>query len=373
MKAYPDVRTDRPNAWPTLSACIASLLLAAVLLGCQVPARQRGSQQEAAVAEPVEWDIPIEMNEAVESWMHYYQTRGRESFEITLARAGRYEKLMREVLRRKGLPEDLVFLSLIESGFAPEAYSSASAAGLWQFVPATARIYGLEISHWVDERYDPIAATGAAAEYLEDLQREFGDWWLTVAAYNAGPGRVHRAMRRAGSRDFWTLAERRVLRRETRDYVPKLIAAALIAKQPEKYGLRKRPEPIATFDIGHVPDATSLDVIADAAGVPLDEILALNLHLVRGITPPGERYRVRLPAGRPRVFAENYASVPPSERVRSIIHIVRYGENLQRIARKYGTRVSAILQANEGLEANKLFVGQRVVIPGARNLPRLSD
>jgi membrane-bound lytic murein transglycosylase D len=347
------------------------LLAAALLSGCQMPARQRGPEKEQS-AEPVEWDIPIEMNEAVESWLEYYQTRGRKSFEITLARAGRYEKLMREVLRRKGLPEDLVFLSLIESGFAPEAYSRARAAGLWQFVPATAQIYELEISRWVDERYDPIAATSAAAEYLEDLQREFGDWYLTVAAYNAGPGRVNQAIRRAGSRDFWTLAERRVLRAETRHYVPKLIAAALIAKQPQKYGLRKRPEPIATFDIGHVPDATSLDVVADAAGVPLEDILALNLHLIRGITPPGERYTVRLPAGRPRVFAENYAKVPASERVRSIVHIVRRGENLQRIARRYGARASAIVQTN-AIDPDRLFVGQRLVIPGAHVPLGLSD
>ncbi len=240
-------------------------------------------------------------------------------------------------------------------------------------MPATARIYELEISHWVDERYDPIAATAAAAEYLEDLYREFGDWYLTVAAYNAGPGRVHRAMRRAGSRDFWTLAERRVLRSETRNYVPKLIAAALIAKQPEKYGLRERPEPIATFDFGYVTDATSLDVVADAAGVPLEEILALNLHLIRGITPPGQRYRVRVPAGRPRIFTENYANVPASERVRSVVHIVRRGENLGRIARRYGARMSAIREANQGLDPSRLSVGQRLLIPGVRTLPRRAD
>lgn len=347
--------------------------LTAVLIGCELPDRTGVHRKEPPRAEVVEWDIPIEMNDAVESWLHYYQTRGRKSFEITLARAGRYERLMREIFRRAGLPEDLIYLSLIESGFEGTAYSRARAAGLWQFVPATAKIYKLEISYWVDERYDPIAATAAAAEYLEDLQREFGDWYLTVAAYNAGPGRVHRAIRRAGSRDFWTLAEKRVLRSETRNYVPKLIAAALIAKQPEKYGLRERPEPIATFDFGFVPDATSLDVVADAAGVPLGEILALNLHLIRGITPPGEQYRVRVPAGRPRVFTENYANVPPSERVRSVVHIVRRGENLQRIARNYGTRVSAILKANERLEPTRLSVGQRLVIPGVRTLPGLAD
>lgn len=373
MKDYSGPPIDRLNISAKRSRHVWIPLLTTVLVGCELPDQAGAHRKEPPKAETVEWDIPIEMNDAVESWLHYYQTRGRESFEITLARAGRYERLMREIFRRKELPEDLVYLSLIESGFQGTAYSRARAAGLWQFVPATARIYDLEISHWVDERYDPIAATAAAAEYLEDLYREFGDWYLTVAAYNAGPGRVHRAMRRAGSRDFWKLAELRVLRRETRNYVPKLIAAALIAKQPEKYGLRERPEPIATFDFGYVPDATSLDVVADAAGVPLEEILALNLHLIRGITPPGEEFRVRVPAGRPRVFTENYANVPPSERVRSVVHIVRRGENLGRIARRYGARMSAIRAANEGLDPSRLSVGQRLVIPGVRNLPGRAD
>jgi membrane-bound lytic murein transglycosylase D len=180
-------------------------------------------------------------------------------------------------------------------------------------------------------------------------------------------------MRRAGSRDYWTLSNRRVLRRETRDYVPKLIATALIAKQPERYGIRRRSRPIATFDIAYVPDATSLDVVAEAAEVPLEEILALNLHLVRGVTPPGQRYPVRLPAGTPRIFAENYARVPPSERVRSVVHIVRRGETLGRIARTYGAKLSAIHAANEDLDPSRLVAGQRLLIPGARNVPGLTD
>jgi membrane-bound lytic murein transglycosylase D len=201
-------------------------LLTAVLVSCE-PA-DRAPRHGTIPLEPVsiEWDIPIELNEAVERWLDYYQTRGRESFEITLGRARGYERSMREVLRSVGVPEDLFYIPLVESGFRTTAYSRARALGLWQFVPNTARIYDLEISYWVDERLDPIAATHAAAEYLEDLQREFRDWYLTLAAYNAGPGRVHRAMRQAESRDYWTLCSKRALRRETRDYIPKLIAAA---------------------------------------------------------------------------------------------------------------------------------------------------
>ena len=356
----------RPQyAWTTL--------LTVAVIGCEAPDRERTTAVKAPPPEIVQWDIPIEINGAVERWMGYYRTEGRESFEISLARAGRYERLMRETFREAGLPEDLVYIPLIESGFQATAYSRARALGLWQFVPNTARIYKLEISYWVDERLDPIAATVAAADYLGDLQREFGDWYLTLAAYNAGPGRVHRAIRQAGSRDYWILSSRRALRRETRDYVPKLIAAALIAKQPEQYGVRKRSEPIHTFDIAYVPDATSLDVVADAAGVPLEEIMALNLHLIRGVTPPGLRYPVRLPAGTARIFAESYAEVPPSERVLSVVHFVRRGDTLERIARRYGTGISAIRAANDDLDPRRLLAGQRLLIPGARNVPGLAD
>jgi membrane-bound lytic murein transglycosylase D len=280
---------------------------------------------------------------------------------------------MRAIFRDAGLPEDLVYIPLIESGFESTAYSRARALGLWQFVPNTARIYDLEISDWVDERLDPIASTHAAADYLGDLHREFRDWYLTFAAYNAGPGRVHGAIRTAGSRDYWTITERRALPRESRDYVPKLIAVALIAKQSEQYGISRLYKPIVTFDIAYVPDATSLDVVAEAAEVPLDDILALNLHLVRGVTPPGLRYAVRIPAGTPRIFAENYAALPPSDRVRSVMHIVRRGETLGRIARTYGVSLSDISAANDDLEPKELRAGQRLLIPGVRNLPGLAD
>jgi membrane-bound lytic murein transglycosylase D len=348
------------------------ILLAAALVSCAVPDNQRDNESEQSLP-AVTWDIPIEMNEDVQRWLDYYTTRGRRSFEVSLARAGRYERLMRATFREAGLPEDLVYMPLIESGFEATAYSRARALGLWQFVPNTARIYDLEISHWVDERLDPIAATYAAADYLGDLHREFRDWYLTFAAYNAGPGRVHGAIRRAGSRDYWAIVDRRALPRESRDYVPKLIAAALIAKQPEQYGIRKRFKPIRTFDIAYVPDATSLDVVAEAAGVPLDDILALNLHLVRGVTPPGLRYAVRIPAGTPRIFAENYSRVPAGERVRSVVHIVRRGETLGSIARRYGVSLSELRAANGDVDPRRLPAGHRLIVPGVRNLPRAAD
>ncbi len=181
------------------------------------------------------------------------------------------------------------------------------------------------------------------------------------------------AIRRAGSRNFWELSRRNLLRPETRNYIPKIIAAALIAKQAETYGFRTTSAPIATFDIAYVPDATSLDVVARAAGVGFDEILALNHHLVRGITPPGERYPVRLPAGTPRIFAENYARIPATDRVSAVVHIVRPGDTLGRIADLYGVQLAVIREANDGLEPRKLWVGRRLIIPSATRIPALAD
>jgi membrane-bound lytic murein transglycosylase D len=349
------------------------LLATTALIGCVPAEDERATETKALPPETVQWDIPIVVNEAVARWLNYYQNEGRKSFQISLSRAGRYEALMRETFREAGLPEDLVYVPLVESGFRATAYSRARAMGLWQFVPNTARIYKLEMTYWVDERLDPIASTVAAVDYLGDLQREFRDWYLTLAAYNAGPGRVHKAIRKAGSRDYWAISERRALTRETRDYVPKLIAAALIAKQPERYGLRRRSQPNGTFDIAYVPDATSLDVVAEAADVPIEEILALNPHLIHGVTPPGLRFPVRLPPGTARIFTESYAHVPPSERVRSVVHLVRRGETLERIARRYGTRISAIRAANPDLDPSRLLAGQRLLVPGARNVPGLGD
>lgn len=325
-------------------------------------------------SEEPSFDIPIIVNDAVERWLTYFQTDGRKNFAIYLARAGRYEPMMRAIFRDAGLPEDLVYVSLIESGFSPRAYSRARAVGLWQFISSTGRLYGLKVSYWVDERRDPIKATKAAAAHLRDLYEEFGSWYLAAAAYNGGPTRVRRGIRRTGSDDFWTLSERRYLRRETRNYVPKLIAAALIAKQPANYSFYAIPEtePLA-YDIVQVPDATSLDVIAEAAGVTADEITELNPQVLRGVTPPGERYSLRVPAGTGHRFALNYARVPETERVTWVMHVVRRGETLSEIARNYGVSVSGIRAANRGVNPRRLQIGQRLVIPRAGKLPRYAS
>ncbi len=328
-------------------------------------------ENEEPDPDTVTWDIPITFNDAVDRWLEYFQTDGRQNFELYLTRAGRYEPMMRAVLRDAGLPEDLVYMSLIESGFSPRAYSRARAVGLWQFMASTGRAYDLRISYWVDERRDPILATKAAASHLGDLYDEFDSWYLAAAAYNAGVNRVRRSIRRTGSDDYWTLSRRRYLRRETRNYVPKLIAAALIAKEPEKYDFTGiEPELPFAYDLVEVPDATSVDVIAKAAGVDIESVVELNPQILRGVTPPGERYALRVPPGSGHSFALNYASVPPNERVTWVQHVVRRGDTLGEIAQAYGVSVAAIRAANNNIHPRRLRVGQYLMIPRAGHLPK---
>lgn len=321
-------------------------------------------------ANAARYEIPLETNEAVERWIEFFSVRSRDRFATYLARAGRYEGMIRERLREAQLPEDLLYLAMIESGMNPNAYSRAHAVGMWQFIRGTGRRYGLEIDYWVDERRDPFKATDAAIAHLADLYDEFGSWYLAAAAYNAGAGRVSRGIRRTGSTDFWDLSDARVLRRETRNYVPKLIAAATIAKNPGEYGFDTVvPEEPLEFETVTVPDATSFDVLADAAGVSEDDIRLLNPQFPRRVTPPGRQVEVRVPVGKTAVFAANYAKVPASERVTWSEHRVRQGETLGHIAQLYGTSVTAIRAANNYVNPRRLQIGQRLIIPRAGASP----
>lgn len=352
--------------------CLAALMLATTPGSVPMPGVTADVAAKPVGGRPT-WDIPIEYNKAVDRWLVYYQTRGRRSFQIHLTRAGRYEPTLRAIMQEHRLPQDLVYLSLIESGYDPNAYSRAHAVGLWQFLSSTAQRYGLRVNEWVDERRDPILATRAAAAYLKDLYEEFGSWYLVAAAYNGGSRRVHRAIRRTGSRDFWVLARRGYFPDETKEYVPKFIAAALIAKQPDKYGFNVRTAPLRGYDLGGVPDATSLDVIAEAAGVDVAEVIALNPQLIRRVTPPGESYHVRLPQRTGQTFATNYARIPAEARVRAVQHTVKPGDTLGRLAKIYGSDVSAIRTANPSVRPRRLEVGQRLFIPASTKLTRLTS
>jgi len=310
------------------------------------------------------YEIPLEMNESVEWWLDRFRTELRDRMSLYLRRVGKWEGMIRPRLREAGLPEDLIYLALIESGMNPRAYSHAHAAGMWQFIASTGRLYDLRISYWVDERRDPVEATEAAIAHLSDLYDEFGSWYLAAAAYNAGAGRVRWGINRTGSDDYWDLVDARVLRRETRNYVPKLIAAALIARNPERYGFAHvDPDPPLEWDTVTVPDATSLDVVADAAGVSERRIRELNPQFRRHVTPPGRTTEVRIPEGRGERFRARYAQVPKDERVTWLVHTVTRGQTLTHIARRYGTSTRAILASNDGLRPRRLQIGQRIVVP----------
>ena len=308
----------------------------------------------------------LEMNERVASWVHYFQTAIGERFATYLGRKTRYEPMIRRKLREAGLPQDLIYLSLIESGMNPNAYSSASAVGLWQFIAGTGRQYGLEISYWMDERRDPEKATDAAVRHLKDLYDEFGSWYLAAAGYNGGPNRVRRGLRTVPGATFWDLADRRLLRRETRDYVPKIIAAAMIGHDPARYGF---PDPEGETIPEHVkvrvPDATSFDVLAEVAGTDEETINLLNPEFPRDVTPPHREVEVRIPVEGAARFAARYAAVPADERVTWTFHTVQSGHTLGWIGQQYGVSVAALRAANGNLNPRRLQIGQELLIPGA--------
>ena len=311
-------------------------------------------------------------NRRVLAYLEFFQVDARDRFAIWLSRLSRYEGMIRERLRAKGLPEDLVYLTLIESGLSNSAVSRARAVGMWQFVSGTGRLYGLTVDPWVDERRDPYKATDAAVNYLSDLVQKLGSVYLAAAAYNAGEGKIQRGVRHlpGGPSDsltdetFFQLADRRYLRRETRDYVPKLIAAALIAKQPARYGFTDIPRtPPLQFDEIRVPDATGLDVLARLADTTTAALLELNPQFVRGVTPPGREVTVRVPRGAGTRTAEGFDTLPATSRITFVDHYVTRGQTLSDIAKQYRVSVTTIQGANPWLRARTLHVGQRLVIP----------
>ena len=310
-------------------------------------------------------------NRRVLEYLEFFQLDSRDRFAIWLSRLGRYEGMIRERLRAKRLPEDFVYLTLIESGLSNTAVSRARAVGMWQFIASTGRMYGLTVDPWVDERRDPFRATDAAVNHLSDLVQRLGSVYLAAAAYNAGAGRIERGIRRLpgepdsiGDHTFFQIADRRYLRRETRDYVPKLIAAALIAKQPARYGFTDiEPLPPLLFDEVTILDATGLDVLARLADTTVTAMLELNPQLVRGITPPGRSVLVRVPRGTGARVAERYAELPINERITFVDHYVALGQTLSEIARRYRVTVAMLQGANPHLRAQALRVGQRIIVP----------
>lgn len=308
--------------------------------------------------------LPLEMNDRVDAWINYFQDVIPDRFALYLERKGRFEPMIRGKLRERGMPQDLIYLSLIESGMNPNAYSRAAAVGLWQFIRATARMYDLEVSFWVDERRDPEKATDASLRHLSDLYERFGSWYLAAAAYNGGPGRVSRGLARTGGGTFWDLADARLLRSETRNYVPKIIAAAIIGHDPERYGFEGlQPFSPVSYDVVTVPDATSFDLLAEAAGTDEETIRDLNPQYPQRVTPPGREVELKVPAGTADTFQTLYALIPVDERVTWTFHVVQRGQTLGGIGANYGVSVAALRAANGNVNPRRLRIGQRLVIP----------
>ncbi len=326
------------------------------------------------LANAVTWDIDVETynsHHRVKWYLDFFLGPGRQRMAIWLDRMQRYEPMIRRRLAQEDMPGDLVYLALIESGFSNTATSRAKAVGMWQFMKGTAKFYDLRVDSWVDERRDPFLATDAAARHLRDLNARFGSLYLAAAAYNAGSGRVSRGLRRLRDDDsgrssdaaFFRLYDTRLLRRETKDYVPKLIAAAVIAKEPARYGFSVTPSEPLAYDSIVVPTMTGLDVIARLADTTVAAIRELNPQFLRLATPPAVASVVRLPVGRGPATVAAYAELPADKRVTFVEHFVARGETMGGIARKYRVSSRLLADANPKASAKRLRIGQRLIVP----------
>ena len=325
---------------------------------------EEGSLETVPEKKEIQYDFPVTVNKHVEFYIDFFQNKQRKTFTRWLERSGRYIPLIQEHLKEAGLPLDLVYLPMIESGYSLTAYSKAKAVGPWQFIKSTGRHYGLVINNYVDERRNPVKSTQAAVAFLSDLYDEFGSWHLAVAGYNAGEGRVRSAVRKYKTDNFWEIAQRRGLKSETKRYVPKLIAAIIIAKDPAKYGFNniEYNAPL-TYETVDIPRWTSLRAVSAACDVGLKELRNLNRELRRSITPPGPTtYSIKVPIGKKKLVACNLPMVKAIVNTGYKTHIVRKNETLRKICEKYNINGTTLLKANN-LRKSKFRPGQRLRIP----------
>jgi membrane-bound lytic murein transglycosylase D len=310
---------------------------------------------------PVTYDLPLVMNDRVKKSIVYFQRVANPAFMRYLTRSRKYDSLFKSILSQYGLPHDLVYLCLVESGYNPHAYSYARAMGLWQFIASTGKLYGLERNWWIDERKDPVKATHAAARFLKDLYTQFGSWDLAMAAYNGGPGRVSRTMKAQRTDDFWKLR----LRRQTMDYVPLIYAATYIAKEPAKYGFVDiQFEPELAWEEVKIDRPLELKTVAEALGCSVEEMKTLNPELLRSVTPPNTRdYSLKVPSGSREKFLAAYESMESAKTATWARHKVKRKETLAKIANRYGVSQYAILEANNLSKGTKLKTGTELIIP----------
>jgi len=322
--------------------------------------REKVEAELASVAH----DLPLTINDQVLSYLNFFQTpRGRAIVENGLRRGGRYREMISRVLREEGLPQDLIYLAQAESAFQPLALSRVGARGIWQFMPYRGREYDLNRTWWVDDRQNPEKSTRAAARHLRDLYQAFGDWYLVLAAYNSGPGTVQRGIERTGYADFWELYKRNVLPKETKNYVPIIMALTLIAKDPARYGISVEAElPYRADRIkpGHPID---LRLVAETIDAPLEDLKQLNPHLLRMVTPNDPEFELHLPEGSAERFFAEIADVPPEKWVLWRRHRVETGETLSAIAKKYRITTDAVAAVNSLDAGTDLRIGEKLIIP----------
>ncbi len=309
-------------------------------------------------------DLPLMLTDQVAGYINYFSTRGRETLQHALERSGRYREMIQTTLKEEGVPQDLIYLAQAESGFHPLALSRVGARGMWQFMSIRARGYGLQRNLWVDERQDPEKATRAAAHHLKDLYNQFGDWYLAMAAYNSGPGTVQGAVKRTGYADFWELYKRNVLPKETRNYVPIILAVTIMAKNPAQYGLDnivvEQPVPYDSVKIDYSVD---LRLVAQCLDVPPASLQDLNPSLLRLTTPKDQVFELHLPVGDKDRYLAAIEPIPPQMRVWWRYHEVAEGDTLASIARTYRTSLQAIEQQNHLHSDDELRTESNLIIP----------
>jgi len=361
--AYIDIYMHRFNTLNKTDAALTAETLRKDVTEFIEPLVVEMGSSQFTVVDDRDGHVPLVRNKKVDQFIEFFRTKGRLQFEIWLERYDYYGPTIKAIISECGLPDDLMYLAMIESGLNPRAYSRANAAGMWQFIYSTGKMYGLQRTWYIDERRDPVKATRAACAYIKDLYEEFDSWYLALAAYNAGSGRIHRAIRLHQTSDFWQLHS---LPRETRNYIPYFLAASIIANNPQEYGFFRKESTRKpySYDEVTVNQSADLTVLARSAKISLKTLKKYNPELRQSATPTN-KYTLKLPPGKKDVFLTSYSALPENEKFapQYTVHKVRPGESLTLISRKYRVSIHDLAAVNKIRNRHKIRVGQKLTIP----------